>query len=746
MLKPIIIIDGFDPLDGRQILDEDPHPETTDLEHTSINEMMQYVINNDYENPIYIKDKLNQLGYDVIIVNHPTYVRNDHTIDGGADYIERNAMNHVSLYKTINNVLAANGSNEELVIVGPSMGGQISRFALAYMEKKYEETGLEEWSHNCRLWISSDSPHLGANIPMGLQTFLNLAAPDNSDAEDFVEDWLQSAAARQQLIEQYNGYSGSQLNQTYLDGRTILQGFSENRGHPYFVQYYNNLYSNGLSGSRGYPQNTRKVAFINGSLSGGRQYEDVLNGETGIFANHGEKTLDIVAYQYISNMPIPVGIVRAYNMPAYNNNTEITNYWRKFYADRHIYATNINSRGNMDVVPGGFFPGYDRMVGELGDPIPYPDPFNFGEWFSALFSDLLGGAFYVVYKNGHVSPFIPAVSSLGLNNPNTNWATPLGNRNLVCSGEIPFDNYFGPNVNEGHDQFTQTSVEWLLEELSDDGVFPEPPVKLSSNNMQGPNAICNGNVEEFFFDTCLSNNPTWEVSGNLQIVGSNDEESVFVESNTSSSTSGYVRAIFDEITIEKDVWLNEPAAPAYLYGPTTVTSGSIVNYNCSIAPGAEYYNWILPDPFDRVSYLDYSADNWQISINETDRFATVFTGVNGANGNVQVMGVNECNEVSEWGSAAILWVEHGSGGSGGIPIPLAYPNTSDEAFTLDFTDQSSDSQFYIYLYDQYTNIEYEGECNNVEKTIETLNLAEGIYYLHIYEYGEVVIQQIVIEH
>ncbi len=91
------------------------------------------------------------------------------TVDGGADYIERNAMAHIALYQKLNGSLNDNGSSEQLVIMGPSMGGQVSRYALAYMEKEFAATGLPEWNHNTRLWVSVDSPHQGANIPMGGQ-------------------------------------------------------------------------------------------------------------------------------------------------------------------------------------------------------------------------------------------------------------------------------------------------------------------------------------------------------------------------------------------------------------------------------------------------------------------------------------------------------------------------------------------------------------------------------------------------
>jgi hypothetical protein len=155
--KPLVIIDGFDPGDERKVRDEDSDKPAN--EHRSIYEY------NIYEDaagdPYFIIPDLRVLGYDVVIVNHPTYYRNGYKIDGGADFIQRNAYAHIELYKELNAQVAANGSTEQLVIIGPSMGGQISRFALAYMEG-------HNIPHNTRLWVSVDSPHLGANIPLGL--------------------------------------------------------------------------------------------------------------------------------------------------------------------------------------------------------------------------------------------------------------------------------------------------------------------------------------------------------------------------------------------------------------------------------------------------------------------------------------------------------------------------------------------------------------------------------------------------
>ena len=186
-------------------------------------------------NPVAIIPILRELGYDVVVVNHPTHWHNGIRIDGGADYIERNALTHVQLYRQLVHRLNQNNSEESLVIVGPSMGGQISRYALAYMEK-------HNLDHRTRLWVSIDSPHLGANIPIGVQSLLHLMRDITGSvaAEDFIEQQLNSAAARQQLIEQYCNSNNGELSQNWLDGRTVSQGFAQDRGRPIFINYYNN--------------------------------------------------------------------------------------------------------------------------------------------------------------------------------------------------------------------------------------------------------------------------------------------------------------------------------------------------------------------------------------------------------------------------------------------------------------------------------------------------------------------------
>lgn len=57
------------------------------------------------------------------------------------------------------------------VMIGESMGGLVGRYALTFMESPYYATNACSASllHNTRLFITMDSPHDGANIPIGVQ-------------------------------------------------------------------------------------------------------------------------------------------------------------------------------------------------------------------------------------------------------------------------------------------------------------------------------------------------------------------------------------------------------------------------------------------------------------------------------------------------------------------------------------------------------------------------------------------------
>lgn len=327
--KEIIILDGFDPGDSRKI--------------DGLYQLMYYTENGDQVN---IVEKLRILGFDVTLVNFPN----------GTDYVERNAMALVALLKRENAKLVANGSTEKIAIIGPSMGGLVSRYALAYMEKN----GL---NHNTKLWVSFDSPHLGANIPVGAQEnlyFYGYKGRQDKAKTKFDENF-RSPAARQMLIEQLDFIQENAPYPTNLmPNGTVPNGGNNNT--LFRQQFQNNLNSNGLVGSSGYPQNLRKIALINGTTNGAKT-----NSEGQMFLELA--FFKIIKYGQIFGTPIQTKIKgatiedrflgtsnsitqtfsgRATYFTGWNNNFPVI-------VNGTVTRTNINPRGSMDNVQGGTF-------------------------------------------------------------------------------------------------------------------------------------------------------------------------------------------------------------------------------------------------------------------------------------------------------------------------------------------------------------------------------------------------------
>ncbi|SED15423.1 Por secretion system C-terminal sorting domain-containing protein [Tenacibaculum sp. MAR_2009_124] len=753
--KPVIIIDGFDPQDRRRIQDADCAADPACAsryisggqfsaeEHRSIKDMMSYQdTSGAQQNLICV---LRSLGYDVVIVNHATYTSGGRTIDGGADYIERNGLNLTRLIRNLNTRLSNNSSNEGLVIVGPSMGGQISRYALAYMEKKYAQTNQSQWNHNTRLWVSVDSPHLGANIPLGLQALINQVKGDSSAAQDFADNQLGSAGAKQQLIEQYNGTSGS-----YLNARTVSQGYSYSRGAPFFKNFYNSLFNNGLPGSKGYPQNLRKISLVNGSLKGSRAYENPFTGNANdAFANHSQQAVNLRAFQRIITATVHIGSIETYFLPNTSGYGKISRF-KKGFNDTSIYTTNNNSRGNMDNVPGGWFPGQY----ELAAPVVGTSPVGVNGSFWTSFEDafdnivsgllnLLGGNYWSLRTLKHSHSFIASFSAIGHLSPDRSWAGRL-DKNLVCQNLTPFDSYFGHDKNTQHTSFNKESVPWLLAELAGNAQLPYFPVNVS--NLVGTSTICRNETKTYTFTSCSTpgNVQQWTSSSNLPIISSTGN-SVTIRPPADNRTTGWIKARFTNgVTVQKNIWVGRPGSPASLSGPTSVNTGALVRYNGGISQGATSYVWWLPYPFDVSSPIDYFAQNWQMAPTN-HRNLTAMTGYARNSGLVQLMGNNRCGR----GGAKYLRVSHassggGGGGSGGggiprvgpqgpkdAPVLRVYPNPATESIFVNLPKVQQDEVFEVVVSDLSGRVIYQRETIDERVTLDVSKFSRGYYIVSV---------------
>jgi len=145
--KPVVLLDGIDFAD---VVDTEEGPR----EFEDIVDLFDREVELPDGTTHRALTDLHNDGYDIFVLNYAD----------GADHIRRNAFALVDLLENIIN--ERTGGREQIVVVGPSMGGVVSRYALSYME----DTGKE---HNVRLFISYDSPQQGANVTVGIQKMIS---------------------------------------------------------------------------------------------------------------------------------------------------------------------------------------------------------------------------------------------------------------------------------------------------------------------------------------------------------------------------------------------------------------------------------------------------------------------------------------------------------------------------------------------------------------------------------------------
>ncbi|MDY2587041.1 T9SS type A sorting domain-containing protein [Winogradskyella aquimaris] len=417
--KPIIVVDGFDPGDSRDI--------------PGLYSLLDFTSSSGSQN---LADLVRAEGFDVIILNFPTYLRaaDGATVDGGTDFIERNAMLLVELLDIINTAKAGN-SPEQNVIIGPSMGGLISRYALNYMESN----GLNA---DTRLYMSFDSPHHGANVPIGLQHQLNFLANNGTqpiaEVQPLIDSFLKSPAARQLLVDHFEAHlqSGSSVN---FDPTLTLP-----QAHPFRAQFENNINS---FNSSGFPENTRNVAIINGSGIGNSYFA---------LGNNGPTVTN--SYTVINDsFSVPAGAftaivdVEIYFTPAAGITSSVSDIGISLFGFE-VEGSNANSQSfsysdGVDAAPGGLF-DLAALTGDIA-----AGGGTAGDFVNALQIDKFN--------------FIPSVSALALaiTDNEIDWHHDINLMGRGTTNNTPFDNTFLPDENEPHVQLTENNVNFALTEI-----------------------------------------------------------------------------------------------------------------------------------------------------------------------------------------------------------------------------------------------------------------------------------------
>ncbi len=360
----------------------------------------------------YMED-LSYNGYDIIFLDFWK----------GADYVQRNSMLLVEL---INRVNQNKVGNEEIVIIGPSMGGQIARYALSYMEHN-------DLNHCVRLNVSFDSPWNGANIPLSIQAFANYATftLGSSEAQKMWNSLSSSAALQLLNHSLYTAMLQPAIYSTTTQGSKTRNHYITNPNgqnfirHPHFTTLQSDLQQMGS-----YPKNCRNVAILNG--------KDLASTVVNV------------------------------NLPYLSLNTSC-NWWTS--ADLNLRPTNLNNPKifeakfptkwrhryftyNLEVPEGKSGSVRDRDITRIGNDVANalnsattcsnPNPQIFQDRFS----------------------FINSNSALSLDtNPSLDLSSFIFKYNTDQGNFTHFEAYSAPTSNQTHIKASHENMIWLLEQI-----------------------------------------------------------------------------------------------------------------------------------------------------------------------------------------------------------------------------------------------------------------------------------------
>jgi hypothetical protein len=386
------------------------------------------------ESPVFLSE-LRARGYDIVLLDF---------FDGAAD-IRANAE---VLIKLIHLCKSHKQGNETMVIAGASMGGQVARCALGKMEMQGEK-------HCVGVYVSLDSPHEGANIPLGLQALLSFMSNYNANAEAFVSSALTRPAAQQLLIYQWFDSEG-QVAQPWK--RAEYQAYLE---------------------SIPFPTQCFSIGIANGNLQG-----ESLNCDPFLIEENCDASFFIPGNELeLRAFTLPGDLTNVNNTSTSNviaDLTYTTVNWNGIIPDitqDHQLLYVPNDLPAMDCWPGGHRASMGQLVSALNA--------------SSDFVDQCGTITSSQYLALHC--FVPSASAL---------AVPLTlNSSMSAMEQSPFDLVYAPYaMNEPHSALTLSNATWLLYHL--DNTLANQQLLLSSSNSYNF-----GTAEDLIF-------PNWDIQQN----------------------------------------------------------------------------------------------------------------------------------------------------------------------------------------------------------------------------------------
>lgn len=718
--RPLIVVEGFDP--GHLLA-----PERQFGFSNFVTFIAQLNGSNDLRNLL----QGNNQQYDIIYVD---WFR-------GTDFLQRNALLLERVIRWVNEQKAIDGSVEPNVVLGQSMGGVISRWALRDMENR----GL---NHQTRLYISWDAPQQGANVPVAYQhavrhansLFMQSAIPVLLGGTNIIRmvknalNLLDVPAARQML---YN--------------RVLNNGQLSNADHNAWQLELRNL---------GYPQQSRNVAVSNGSECGiGQGFQP---GATLLSFNGRANTrilTDIIGTaggMYLLSLftgqpAFLFGIVPGRNdfffdfqCNAQPEGTTIQLYKGKIdYRKKILWLINVNTtitnrtRNSdpsvlpIDGTPGGMydtelslqsssFQNWAIKYSITASNIPH---FNFIPTVSSL--DIGGGNAALTMNNYRASYVGANPPGAPFNTPFANFTTAF-NRVTVSNGTI--------NNNENHIEIAARNGNFVAEELNGNVNVRTNCTDFCNLQITGNNQICSGSQVSVPVTVGPTTTITWSASpaGIVQFGCSTCSQTTVTGNGTVTLTANITSNCGNFIITKQITIVSAPLPPTITNLNFDSRCGTFMEAYSSNPAGATGYIWNVN--FGQVVQdLDgYGSDYIYVNplINSPQTGQSYYNYIS-----VQAKNACGASGPSETRAFTVGPVPSscggGSGGGGGIM--LVAPNPATDAMTVQTTNNKTFTQ--LRIIDKMGNVkkEFRYPAHTKKVTLRIAELPADIYRLQAFD-------------
>ncbi len=373
-------------------------------------------------------------GYDILYVD----------FYDGANDMDFNSETVIKVIQSIQSQMCG----EKIHVVGVSMGSIVAKIALKKMERRKLNSCVASYT-------SFDGPHQGANIPLGLQRFVNYLSEVSDDSKFVLEKMLRRPASKQLLELHESVNAGCDNERKKLVRTDTLIG--------------------------GYPSNMPLLSIINGSGLGSK-------GNIKKFDGNQLKPADIlveIEFKRLFSKSFP---------------------WLSSTNVATIYAAHKSAGSSYFVADMFGFFGRKSNFHSHKSNVQH-DHIN-GSWNNAIgrVNDFgrMGNLFLKAKRFTDKTTFVNTVSALDLkfakhsNSKQNIYDMPLTlnpNSLLMPLGSefsTPFERIFIPQKNQEHvylDSSSKGNMMWLLSELNKISDANHITVVNKNYNYRGPNAV-----------------------------------------------------------------------------------------------------------------------------------------------------------------------------------------------------------------------------------------------------------------